>query len=279
MTIRLIALDLDGTTLNSENLLTEKTKETLQKTAKSEVVVVPVTGRCFKSLPRELLDVREKAYVKYAITSNGAEIRDMKTKDILYSNYITPAGIDEIKKILCQLDVMVEVYVKGSAYIERSYYRKVKEKKIVYRDRDYVLSTRVPVLGVKNLLDVHRYRIEKVALYFKNNKNRNEIWEQVKNIRNVHVTSSGSNNIEFMGESCSKADTLRILCSRLGIPMSETMAAGDSLNDMDMLEAAGFSVAMGNAEECVKQCADYITSDNYCDGLAKAIEHKLFHII
>lgn len=279
MTIRLIALDLDGTTLNSDNLLTEKTKETLKKTAKSEVVVVPVTGRCFKSLPRELLEVKEKSYVQYAITSNGAEIRDMKTQDILYSNYIASAGIDEIKRILGQLDVMVEVYVKGSAYIERSYYRKVKEKKIVYRDRDYVLSTRIPVLGVKHLLDVHRYKIEKVALYFKNKKTRDAIWEQVKNIRHVHVTSSGSNNIEFIEESCSKAETLRILCSKLGISMSETMAAGDSLNDLDMLEAAGFSVAMGNAEECVKQCADYITSDNDCDGLAKAIERKLFHTI
>ena len=219
------------------------------------------------------------AHARYAITSNGAEIREMRTGRILYENYIEASGIDEIKEVLDKMDVMIEVYVKGSAYIEQSYYKKIQQGQISYRDRDYVLSTRLPVWGVRNLMDVHRHKIEKIAVYFKDEVSRRILWEKMKNVEHAHVTSSGRNNIELIAKNCSKADTLKVLCDRLDIPMNEIMAAGDSLNDMDMLKAAGFSVAMGNAEECVKQCADYITDNNDCDGLAKAIDRQLFHIV
>lgn len=279
MTIRLIALDLDGTTLTSENKLAEKTRATLEKAADSGVVVVPVTGRCFKSLPPELLAMKAGDCIQYAVTSNGAEIREMHTGKIVYENYIEASGIEEIKEVFGKMDVMMEVYVKGCAYIEQSYYKRIEQGRIAYRDRDYVLSTRLPVWGVKQLLDVHKYKIEKIAVYFKDEASRRDIWEKLRGIEHARVTSSGRNNIELIGKNCSKAGTLKVLCDRLGISMSEIMAAGDSLNDLDMLKAAGFSVAMGNAEECVKQCADYITADNDCDGLAKAIERQLFHIV
>ncbi len=277
MDVKLIALDLDGTTLNPQNQLTEKTKHALCGAIRAGAEIVPVTGRCYKSLPPQLLDLEcggEKA-VRYVITSNGAEIRSARNAEVLYHDYISPSGVEEIKQFLQKKDLMVEVYVKGSAYMEHAYYKKIARNQIGYRDREYVLETRVPVRGVVNLLDVHNTRIEKVAVYFEQEVLRGRMEEELAMIKHAHVTSSGRKNIEFVAESCNKAKTLELLCGKLQIDMLDVMAAGDSRNDMEMLQSAGISVAMGNGEDCVKACADYIAGSNERDGLARAIEELI----
>lgn len=127
MAIKLIALDLDGTTLNSDNKLTEKTKVSLIKAAELGIEIVPVTGRCYCSLPKEIMELSECNYIRYAITSNGAEIRDLKQGTILYDNYIDETGAQEIKHAIDKTNRMVEVYVKGKAFIERSDYEKIRK--------------------------------------------------------------------------------------------------------------------------------------------------------
>lgn len=268
MNVKLIALDLDGTTLNSENQLTERTKQSLILAARQGIEVVPVTGRCFKSLPQELLALD---CIHYVIVSNGAEIRTVQDEQVLFKHYIAPSGAEEIKNALRKTDWMVEVYVKGSAYMEYAFYEKVERNQISYRDRDYVLATRVPVRGVLQLLDVHKSQIEKVAVYFESGSAAGRIKEELGRVRHACVTSSGHNNVELIAQNCSKAKTLERLCMLLGIKLQEVMAAGDSQNDMEMLKAAGFAVAMGNGDENVKACADYIAATNDCDGLAEAI--------
>ncbi|MCI9595802.1 MAG: HAD family phosphatase [Firmicutes bacterium] len=271
MDVKLIALDLDGTTLNSENELTENTKAALTEAARRGIQVVPVTGRCYSALPQELLNLDDGNCVHYAVTSNGAEIRKADTGEILYQNYIDPIGIGEIKKVLYKKDIMTEVYVKGNAHIEKCYYDKVQAGRISYRGRDYVLSTRVPVRGALNLLDVHNHKIEKVAVYFKPGSPQSRIKEEFEAIEHAHVTSSGRNNIELIAEGCSKAKTLEVLCEKLNLTMSQVMAMGDSKNDLEMLDAAGLSIAMGNAESEVKYRADHLTTSNDQDGVAEAI--------
>ena len=268
MKVKLIALDLDGTTLNSKNQLTERTRQALILAAEQGVEIVPVTGRCFKSLPPELLALD---CIRYAVVSNGAEIRNAQNGEILYNHYIDPSGVQEIRRLLHKKELMVEVYVKGSAYMEHAFYEKVERSQISYRNRDYVLATRVPVRGVLQLLDVHRTRIEKVAVYFEAGSAASRRKEELAEVRHACVTSSGHNNMELIAQNCSKARTLEVLCRMLGISLAEVMAAGDSQNDLEMLEAAGVSVAMGNGDDNVKACADYIALTNDCDGLAEAI--------
>lgn len=274
MALNLIAFDLDGTALDSGNRLTEGTVRALMKASLAGTEIVPVTGRCFEALPEKLADMGRRGYIRFAITSNGAETRNLRTGDIVSGNYISPEGAAEIKKALDDMDVMTEVYVKGKAFIEKSWYRKLEEGDIPYRDREYVLETRIPVMGVKQLLSVHEDRIEKVAVYFDSRFDRGRTKEALKSIRNARVTSSGRNNAEMIGKTCGKADALRGLCRMLGIPMKEVMAAGDNENDLDMLKAAGFSVVMGNADESIKAHGDYVTEDNDHDGLARAINMK-----
>ena len=90
------------------------------------------------------------------------------------------------------------------------------------------------------------------------------------------VSTSLVNNIEFTVPAATKGEALRVLAGHLGVAVADTMAFGDMDNDRSMVEAAGIGVAMGNAEQCLKDIADYITDTNNADGVAKALETFVF---
>ena len=98
------------------------------------------------------------------------------------------------------------------------------------------------------------------------------MYSELIKIPDVTITSSLKNNLEIGGATTSKAEALRKMGELLGIKQEEMMAIGDSPNDIEMLKAAGMSVAVGNAEEEVKEQASYISADNDNDGVAEAIE-------
>ncbi|MBQ3760312.1 MAG: HAD hydrolase family protein, partial [Synergistaceae bacterium] len=89
-------------------------------------------------------------------------------------------------------------------------------------------------------------------------------------------TSSVPNNIEINDTKANKGGGLKFLAEYLGIPMSETLAFGDGLNDITMIEAAGIGVAMENAVDEVKAAADYVTLDCNNDGVAEGIKRFCF---
>jgi Cof subfamily protein (haloacid dehalogenase superfamily) len=88
----------------------------------------------------------------------------------------------------------------------------------------------------------------------------------------LELTNSLPTNVEANPAGVSKAAALHFLCERMGITMEEVMAVGDSLNDIKMIQASGVGVAMGNAQEAIKNVADFVTDTNNNNGVAKAIE-------
>ena len=91
----------------------------------------------------------------------------------------------------------------------------------------------------------------------------------------ITVVCGGYNNLEFTRKGVDKGQGLIHLANYLGIPIEETMAIGDTENDLEILKTAGISVAMGNSIEDIKKLADYVTLTNEEDGVAHAIEHFL----
>ena len=92
---------------------------------------------------------------------------------------------------------------------------------------------------------------------------------------NPGVTSvcGGYHNLEFTRADVNKGVALHALAKILSIDPDETMAIGDTENDLAIIKAAGIGVAMGNATPAVKAQADYMTDDNESDGVATAMEH------
>ena len=95
---------------------------------------------------------------------------------------------------------------------------------------------------------------------------------ELKLIKGIYVTSAGKNSIEIMKDGVNKCSGVKELAAMHGIDMKNVMTLGDYNNDMPMIRAAGLGVAMGNALDDVKACADYVTDTNDHDGVAKAIE-------
>ena len=89
----------------------------------------------------------------------------------------------------------------------------------------------------------------------------------------ITLTQSSKDFIEIISPGISKASALVRLADMLNIHISETMAIGDANNDLPMLKAAGFRVAMGNGKDEVKAVADYVTDRSESDGLEKALKH------
>ena len=271
-TLRMIALDLDGTTLTRSGL-TRRTKETLEEAIRRGIHVVIATGRVYAALPEK---AREIQGLQYIITSNGAHISDAATGEFLYSDYLHPAAVEAVLDILPQAGHPVEVFTGGKAYIDRSVYDDLARNGSDFMSAKYVLRTRIPVDGIYDLLREHRACIENINIYFASQEDRMAMWARLAALPHMTVTSSTHHNVEIGGETTSKASALAEVCRRLGLGLDQVIAFGDSPNDKAMITECGFGVAMGNATDDVKAVADCVTLSNEEEGVAYAIRTLLF---
>ena len=173
-TIRMIALDLDGTTL-TRNGLTRRTKETLEEAIRRGIHVVIATGRVYASLPEAVKNIQG---LQYIITSNGAHISDAATGEILYSDCMEPEAVDLVSEILPQEPYPVEVFTGGKAYIARNIYEDLAQNGSDFMSAKYVLRTRTPVDDIYALMREHREAIENINVHFAAQEARMAMWER-----------------------------------------------------------------------------------------------------
>lgn len=269
MSIKLIALDLDGTTLNSAKHISERTRKALEAAAEKGVHIVVATGRPFAALPKDVFDIHA---IRYMLTSNGAAITDLEKNEIFYENCLDTGTVEAAVEMLKDTDYILEGFIGGKAYIEKEYYDHVKKTGRSFRDVNYILDTRNPIEDLCGFLLEHREHVENINVNFEDVSCKPALREMLLTLPNATITTSFKNNMEIGGPTTSKAEALRQLGKLLGVHKDEMLAAGDSPNDMAMLKEAGIAVVMGNGEEEVKAVADYITSDNDHDGVGEAVE-------
>ena len=268
MSIKIIGLDLDGTTLNSKEQIEKETKEALEAVAQRGIHVVFATGRSFDSLPKDVFEVKG---LEYMITSNGAQVLRINDKQVIYRNCIEREVIIKIVDIITRHRVHVEAFIDGKAYIDRKEYEEIKNFGSTYRSAEYVLRTRTPVDNIIKHMYKNNDSIENINLLFEDSEKRRFIRKLMENISGITLTTSFANNLEIGGATTSKADALAYLMRINKLSNYNLMAFGDNQNDISMIEYARIGVAMGNADILVKQAADYITADNDNLGVALAI--------
>ncbi len=265
--IRLIALDLDGTTLTREGL-TRRTKDTLEAAISRDIEVVIATGRVFSALPDKIHKIKG---LRHIITSNGAHITEAKTGEFIYSNYAEEFAIMKVHEILKRTKYPVEVFTGGRAYIDRAVYEDLAKNGSNYMSPKYVLKTRTPVECIYDFLETHREKIENINIHFEFFEEKGAMYEKLSEVSGITLTSSFPHNLEIGGATTSKATALEEICARSGIKMENVMAFGDSPNDGSMISRAGVGIAMNNATEDVKKIADCITLSADEEGVAYAI--------
>jgi len=267
--IKMVALDLDGTTLRDNHEISPRTVAAFKSAMDKGVHIVVSTGRVFSALPKQLFTIEG---LEYVVTSNGAQITELATMNKIYENYLDPEDVVTIAEILCGKDYSIEVFLDGTAYIDEEEFNEVRDHGSTYRDVNYILTTRHPVPHILDFLVANKDRVENINVNFEFIEEKQKMWPVFGALDNVTLTSSFVHNFELGGATTSKADALKYLMDRLGVTKHQLMACGDSPNDGRMIDLAGIGVVMGNASEQMKEKADYITDSNNEDGVAKAIE-------
>ncbi len=269
MPIKMIALDLDGTTLDSEGHITDYTKRVLEDVIQKGVHVVISTGRVYTAIPKEVLEIRG---ISYIITSNGAVIRDAESGEVFYGNYLSKSAINGAIELAKLEDLRLEAFWDGRAFIDRKLYEHIELNGLENRNADYVLSTRTPIDNLYDQMLMNSDRIENINVFFSSIDRLEAVRPHLQALSEATITSAFRYNIEIGGPTTSKRDALEVLLARLGISTDELMCCGDAPNDIEMIKLAGLGVAMGNAWGNTKDFADYITASNDEDGVAMAIE-------
>ena len=221
--IRMVALDLDGTTFDSAGDISAENVRALEEAAAKGVHIVVSTGRSYASLPDHIKCVKG---IEYAITSNGAHVNIMETGEQIYSDYLDPHAVVEIAGLKTETKADIEVFINGRAYVDQSYYDDVKENGCVYRNADYVIWSRRPVLDVTALMLDHKDEIENVNFIYETIEMLEEARPKVSAIGNATITSSFPNNLEVGGPDTSKKTALTWLLGELGISADELMCCG-----------------------------------------------------
>ena len=283
---KLIAVDLDGTLLNSYGTISEENRKAIKKVQKEGVKVVLASGRTtnsVKSLAEEL------GGNEYIICGNGSLIYDLKKDEIIYDKFIDKNKALQIIQICEQNSIYYNVYTEDMViaktldnnvlfyHQENSNKPDSKKTKINLVDNIYEY---VKNLEGKNIL---KFTIsDKSSIIF------NSIIKKLRNIRNIDVLDvahmsrkmikSGTEEVsleyyytEITSENVDKWNAIEWLSEKLEIEKEEIMAIGDNINDKLMIENAGLGVAMGNSDPLIKEIADKTVANNNENGVAEAL--------
>lgn len=272
--IGLIALDMDGTLFNSRSEISEKDKATLCRATKEGIAVAVATGRAYKELPFKLL---AEVGIRYAITGNGSGLYRIKDGKCIFSDCLDTDVLCSILEELEKLDVYYDIYVEGKIYCPQSVLHNVRLMDMSETLHDHIFRTRIVVENLREFIRTSGKAAEKATVNFAllpdgTLRGHKETAEILDRYPQVEYLCGGFHNWEFTRAGVTKGTGLKLLAQKLGVPMEETLACGDSGNDLAMLEAAGLSVAMENATEEVKAAADFITRSNDENGVAYAVE-------
>ena len=267
--IKLVAMDLDNTLLDSDKQISKHTEEVLKEAIRQGVYIVPATGRIFKAIPEFLRNIEG---VRYALCCNGATVYDQYKDQIIYTNHLAKDAALELFDIVEKYHCTYDIYQNGQGYMERRFLEHLSDYKITGHIFELIRSTRLPVEDLRKHIEENPMGIEKISVFFDDMEERAAAREELIQRNIASVSSALDNNIELNQFGCDKGDGLTHLAQQIGLSMDEVMACGDAGNDTLMIKAAGIGVVMENGKEELKEIADFITKTNDEDGVAYAIE-------
>ncbi len=264
--IRLIATDLDGTFLLGGNLPHPENVQAVRACHQMGINVCACTGRSYNSA-KEIILV--SGLDRYCVLNNGASIMDMETGTLRYRNRFRPQTIGPIVEVLLGY---------GGAHFSLTGFETL-----------YLLESHVGVWygglndALKQKINAHIFKtkeelvracqddVERINLDLPFLQTFDDLSEKLAHITPTEITASGQHALEITNLDGNKSHTLMLLADIYDVQPENVMAVGDSFNDIKMIAWAGTGVAMGNADQRVKDMADFVTDTNVDAGFAKAV--------
>lgn len=271
--VKLIALDLDRTTLSSDGHLSEANRNAIMHAISRGVHVCIASGRAYDTLPADVVSI---SGIEYAITSNGAAVYEIKDKKCLNSYVLKEESVDNIIKNSIEYPVTYEAFIRGKAYASRKYMENPVKFGATPKAIEYVRSTRTLQDDIVGFIYEHKHELDSIDIVLDDDELKRKLIDDLYSIdKEIYITSSVKQLIEISYKDAGKKSGVKFLAERLGIDRENIAAFGDADNDCDMIEYAGAGIAMGNACDALKKAADYVTLSNDEDGLAHAIYNIL----
>jgi Cof subfamily protein (haloacid dehalogenase superfamily) len=266
MSYRLIALDLDGTLLNSRKEVPPESAEAVRAVCAAGKAVVFDTGRAVSELDEQTAALPE---VRYAVFASGAGLYDIREKKTFGLRAIPGELVRRILDVARTKDLMPQFVLPGADVIQASHMDNLEYYHMgVYRPMYEKAMTLVPDIWA--FAESCREPFLKINLYHADPQERVRTRARLET-PDLELVYSEVSSLECSARGVNKGSGLERLCGLLGVPMAECIAVGDADNDIEMLRAAGLGIAMGNAADHVKTAADRIVSDLDHGGCAEAI--------
>ena len=264
MGYEILAVDLDGTLLNSKKQISEVTKQALVGLMKTEKKVVLASGRPTKGILPLIEELGLKQYDSYVISYNGACVTNCRTGEVIYQKTLPQEVIASAYDLTEQFDMDFITYNADSVFChqEPNAYTQIEinaERMNLVVTENFVKEIDFPVHKCMFVGDPAIAVKMEAAL---KDRYRSQ----------YSIYRSDPYFVEIMPPCTDKGKALQSLLDRTGFSKEQLICCGDSYNDISMLEFAGVGVAMRNAPEEVKEHADYVTASNDEDGVARVIE-------
>ncbi|MFK2826644.1 Cof-type HAD-IIB family hydrolase [Bacillus sp. B190/17] len=264
---KMVAIDLDGTLLNDELIVSQGTIEAIQQAVARGTVVTIATGRMFRSAKRfaEQLGLNVPL-----ITYQGALIQDVEEKEVMYERPVPSDIAHQLIEMACEKNMHLQVYQDDMLYA-------ASDNEILRR---YAEAVQVPYKVEPNLVSLAERGFTK-ALFIDEPHCIDVLQSELRALfgERASIAKSKPTYLEVTHPEANKGIALLHLAQKLGIERSEIIGIGDNYNDLDLVLTAGLGVAMGNAVEEVKEKADYISRSNNEEGVRHVIEKFVLNCV
>lgn len=282
---KLIAIDLDGTLLNSYGEVSKKNREAIKYAIDKGVEVVLASGRDPQTMKKISCDLGIK---KFLIAGNGSNIYDIKNERNIYENFIEKQKALEIIKICKNNSIFLNVYTDNGIITETIDYNvKVFNNENNNKPNDKRTNIQI-VKDLYTQIEENDFKILKIIICDENKIIFNNIIEKMKNLKNVEVlevehmskkvikVGTEEYKIEYYytevtNKNANKWEAVKFISKQIGVSESEIICIGDNMNDFEMVKNAGLGVAMKDSALEKKNIADEITENNDDDGVGNAI--------
>ncbi|SMQ68618.1 hypothetical protein SAMN05444673_1668 [Bacillus sp. OV166] len=285
--MKLIAIDLDGTLLSQDTLITQENVQAIRKAQSQGHIVMICSGRA----PEDIREILKKYELSCPLAGSNGTVVQAEGK-LLGIVSMSRENIIQIAKKLDDERAPYRIYANQGIFVPEDWSERVNRdlqgdtiKVEGLSDETFRRITEQPQQSnlikyfhdYNELFDRVDLKIQKFFILTLNQQRKSELTTYLSNISGVATTSSGPMNIEVMDKYGNKGNALKIVADYYGISMADTVAIGDNFNDIPMLKVAGFSIAMGNADTVVKQLCKAVTLSNAENGVSYAIDQFILN--
>lgn len=284
---KLVAIDLDGTMLNSYGVVTENTKKVIRQTIEKGTEIVIASGRPIDSIKTIAKEIGSE---RYFIAGNGALIYDIQKEEIVYDKFLPRQKVLEIIKVCEENSISYNVYTDQTILATALKYNVLYYQKENLKKEE---SKQTKISIIENMYEYVKSKKEekflKMTICDENQTVFQSIIRKLRQIEGIEVLDvshmsrktikQGTEEVtveyyytEITMQNVDKWEALEHLMKKLKIQKEEVIAIGDNVNDKKMIQEAGLGIIMEGSTPEVTEIADYITTSNNEEGVAKALE-------